>query len=218
MASLANSATQVESIRFTVQVVSNPLWYALTSLPYLMRFPHECSEQLFNRLYSHLIAHQLLTSRPEIKQQFTKWRGSKSDVGGLARGAHLRDASLEESPWFRRGESEAEARRRFAVLFDEQALATQQRRTLEKLTKIQQADGSFPWFSGGSTSPCITLYLAAGIGRLQRLGIECGLSAERIVAWMDCWICKWNKETRRTKRDYTLDPLAAYCGTRGLSS
>jgi uncharacterized protein YfaS (alpha-2-macroglobulin family) len=37
----------------TVQMVSNPSWYAVLALPYLMEFPHECSEQIFNRLYMH---------------------------------------------------------------------------------------------------------------------------------------------------------------------
>ncbi len=34
----------------TVQMVSNPSWYAVMALPYLMEFPYECTEQTFNRL------------------------------------------------------------------------------------------------------------------------------------------------------------------------
>ena len=33
----------------TVQMVSNPAWYAVLALPYLMEYPYECSEQTFNR-------------------------------------------------------------------------------------------------------------------------------------------------------------------------
>ena len=32
-----------------VQVVLQPAWYAVMALPYLMEYPHECSEQTFNR-------------------------------------------------------------------------------------------------------------------------------------------------------------------------
>ena len=44
----------------TVQMVSNPSWYAVMALPYLMEFPHECTEQTFNRLY----AEHFETNRP----------------------------------------------------------------------------------------------------------------------------------------------------------
>ncbi|MCH2386550.1 MAG: hypothetical protein MK293_14975, partial [Pedosphaera sp.] len=37
----------------TVQVASNPAWYAVLALPYLMEYPHECTEQTFNRLYAN---------------------------------------------------------------------------------------------------------------------------------------------------------------------
>src|SRR5690606_23298948 len=40
----------------TVQMVSNPNWYAVLALPYLMEFPHQCSEQVFNRLYANSLA------------------------------------------------------------------------------------------------------------------------------------------------------------------
>ena len=40
----------------TVQMVSNPAWYAVMALPYLMEYPHECAEQTFNRLYANALA------------------------------------------------------------------------------------------------------------------------------------------------------------------
>ena len=39
----------------TVQMVSNPSWYAVMALPYLMEYPHECTEQTFNRLVRQFI-------------------------------------------------------------------------------------------------------------------------------------------------------------------
>ena len=35
----------------TVQMTSNPAWYAVQALPTLMEYPYECSEQTFSRLY-----------------------------------------------------------------------------------------------------------------------------------------------------------------------
>src|ERR1035438_7229269 len=37
----------LQSQGLTVQMVSNPAWYAVLALPYLMEYPYECSEQTF---------------------------------------------------------------------------------------------------------------------------------------------------------------------------
>ncbi|WP_052573006.1 alpha-2-macroglobulin family protein, partial [Haloferula sp. BvORR071] len=45
-----------------VQVVSQPAWYAVMALPYLMEFPHECAEQTFNRYYANALARDIANS------------------------------------------------------------------------------------------------------------------------------------------------------------
>ncbi|HUP80200.1 MAG TPA: alpha-2-macroglobulin family protein, partial [Pirellula sp.] len=52
----------------TVQMVSQPAWYAVLALPYLMEFPHECSEQTFNRLYANHLAQYVANSNPKIRR------------------------------------------------------------------------------------------------------------------------------------------------------
>jgi hypothetical protein len=48
-------------------MVSNPAWYAVLALPYLMEFPHECSEQTFNRFYANSLARFIALSDPRIR-------------------------------------------------------------------------------------------------------------------------------------------------------
>src|ERR1039458_7424654 len=57
-----SSTLQNESL--TVQMVSQPAWYAVLALPYLMEFPYECSEQTFNRLYANALARHIANSDP----------------------------------------------------------------------------------------------------------------------------------------------------------
>ena len=45
--------------KLSVQMTSNPAWYAVMALPYLMEFPHECSEQVFHRFYANSIARHI---------------------------------------------------------------------------------------------------------------------------------------------------------------
>ena len=46
--------------RYTVEFTSNPAWYALQAMPYMMEYPHECAEQTFTRYYSNAIASHIM--------------------------------------------------------------------------------------------------------------------------------------------------------------
>src|SRR5690606_11797906 len=41
-----NSSETLEHHKFSLEYTANPAWYAIQSLPYLMEFEHECSEQI----------------------------------------------------------------------------------------------------------------------------------------------------------------------------
>ena len=55
-------------------MVSNPSWYAVMALPYLMEYPHECYEQTFNRLYANALARHIANSDPKIHRVFEQWQ------------------------------------------------------------------------------------------------------------------------------------------------
>ena len=52
----SGSSKTLQNQSLVVQMVSNPAWYAVLALPYLMEYPYECSEQTFNRLYANALA------------------------------------------------------------------------------------------------------------------------------------------------------------------
>jgi uncharacterized protein YfaS (alpha-2-macroglobulin family) len=57
----------------TVEYTSNPAWYAVQALPYLMEYPYECAEQTFNRYYANTLASYISRSTPKIKNIFDQW-------------------------------------------------------------------------------------------------------------------------------------------------
>ncbi|OGX87476.1 hypothetical protein BEN47_10580 [Hymenobacter lapidarius] len=57
----------------TLEMTANPAWCAVQSLPYLMEYPYECSEQVFSRLYANLIAAQIIRSNPRFKTILAEW-------------------------------------------------------------------------------------------------------------------------------------------------
>ncbi len=183
LAELDPSSSSIRSESLTIQMTSNPAWYAVMALPYLMDYPYECSEQTFNRLYANLLARHIATSDPKIERVFNTWRNqplpSKGASGGrdalaspLQQNEELASIALTETPWVLQAESEAEARRNVGILFDQNRVNDQVERLTQRLTDVQADDGSWPWFPGGRSNSFITLYIATGYGRLRHLGAE----------------------------------------------
>ncbi|MBK5269975.1 MAG: alpha-2-macroglobulin, partial [Bacteroidia bacterium] len=67
------SAT-LQNYALTVEYTSNPAWYAVQALPYLMEYPYECAEQTWNRYYANSIASKIVNSSSRIQQIFEQWK------------------------------------------------------------------------------------------------------------------------------------------------
>src|SRR5262249_60853393 len=72
----AAGSPTIRNESLTVQVTSNPSWYAVLALPYLMEYPYECSEQVFNRLYANALARHVAGSDPKIRRVFDQRKGT----------------------------------------------------------------------------------------------------------------------------------------------
>ena len=141
----------------TVQMVSNPSWYAVMALPYLMEYPYECSEQIFNRLYANALAKHIADSDPKIRRVFDQWKGTAALDSPLEKNQDLKAVLIEETPWLRDAAKESESRRNVGILFDDNRLNNETQRTLSKLAEMQNPDGAWPWFPGGPGNDYITL-------------------------------------------------------------
>ena len=186
----------------TVQMVSNPSWYAVMALPYLMEFPYECSEQVFNRLYSNALAHHIVTSDPKIERIFAQWRGTPALDSPLDKNEELKSIMLEETPWFRQAQEESQSRRNVGILFDQNRLDSEMQRALTTLTEAQLGDGQWPWFPSGQKNEFITLYITTGFGRLRHLGVNIDTSiAIRSLERLDAWVTELYQKIRPEERE-----------------
>jgi uncharacterized protein YfaS (alpha-2-macroglobulin family) len=185
----SGSSKTLQNQSVTVQMVSNPSWYAVLALPYLMEYPYECSEQVFNRLYANSLARTIANGDSKIHRVFEQWKNTPALDSPLEKNQDLKSVALEETPWLRQAQSESQARKNVGILFDDNRLNYEVGRTLEKLQEMQLADGSWPWFPGGQGNDYITLYIVTGFGRLRRLGADVPTapairSLRRLDAWM----------------------------------
>ncbi len=165
-----NTSKTLTNHKLTLEITSNPVWYAIQAMPYLMEFPHECSEQIFSRYYANTLAAYLMQSNPKIEQVFKQWSASDALVSNLEKNPELKSIIIQETPWLRDAQSETEQKKRLALLFDLNKMKNEQEKALGKLKQMQRLDGGFPWFSGGNyANRNITQHIAIGFGKLKRI-------------------------------------------------
>lgn len=169
----ANSST-LKNHKLTLEFTANPAWYAVQALPYLMEYPYECSEQVFNRFYANSIASHIANSSPKIKAVFDSWKSQSPEalLSNLEKNQELKSLVLEETPWVLDAKDESERKKRIALLFDLNKMSRELESAIQKLEKMQTPNGGWTWFPGMPDSRYITQYIVTGVGHLEKLGIK----------------------------------------------
>mgnify|MGYP001026422521 CR=1 FL=1 len=169
----SNSSATLQNHKLTLEMTSNPVWYAIQALPYLMEYPYECAEQTFSRYYANTLASFVANSNPKIQEVYKAWESSDALLSNLEKNQELKSLIIQETPWLRDAQSETEQKKRIALLFDITKMKNEQEKAINKLQDIQMNSGGFPWFKGGRyESNFITQHIATGFGHLQKLGIS----------------------------------------------
>lgn len=179
----SNSNT-LRTERYTLEFTSNPAWYAVQALPYIMEFPHECTEQIFSRLYANTLATSVTQKLPNLRRIYDRWKGTGALKSNLSKNQELKTALLEETPWVLDAQSEEQQKQNIALLFDLNRMADEQERALSTLAERQASNGGWAWFPGGREDWYITQYIAAGFGHLDKLG---ALTAQNDPRTSEMW-------------------------------
>ena len=160
--------------KLTLEFTSNPAWYAVQALPYLMEYPYQCAEQIFSRYYANSIATHIANSNPKIKRVFDSWKNLSPDAlrSNLEKNQELKAVLLEETPWILQSNNESERKQRVALLFDLNHMSEELTSALKKLKDMQTSNGGWPWFQGMPESRYITQHIVTGFGHLSHLGIS----------------------------------------------
>jgi hypothetical protein len=172
MGKLINSkkSTTLTSQSLTVEYTSNPAWYAVQALPYLMEYPYDCAEQTWNRYYANSLAASIVSRSPKIAAVFEKWRKSDTTAlqSNLEKNQELKSLVLEETPWVLAAKTESEQKKNIALLFDLLRMSNELSMAIDKLTQLQSPNGGFVWFKGGPDDRYMTQYIVSGIGHLRK--------------------------------------------------
>ncbi len=192
---------------YTLEFSSNPAWYAVQSLPYLMEFPHECAEQMFSRFYANTLAASVVEKMPNIKRIYERWKtanGGAALKSNLSKNQELKSALLEETPWVMDAQNEEQQKQNIALLFDLNRMSDERERVLGVLTERQNGDGSWSWFPGGPGNWHITQHIVSGFGHLAKLGAldaqKDQRTAEMLEKALDYCETKMNEQYRELEK------------------
>ncbi|MEG1237472.1 MAG: MG2 domain-containing protein [Flavobacterium sp.] len=164
-----NTSSTLKNHQLTLEYTSNPTWIAIQSLPYLMEYEHECSEQTFARFYANVLASEIISNNPKVEAVFENWRKNGTPISKLEENEELKSILLAETPWLNDTQTEDQKKKNLALLFDLEKMKTSQEATFEKLKQKQKTSGGFSWFDGSEESKYITRHILAGLGHLSKL-------------------------------------------------
>lgn len=155
-----------------LDIVSNPIWYALQALPWLEQKEHENSDQIFYRFYANSLAAHIASSLPETMKIIRIWQNQqpKALLSKLEKDEHLKSVLLSETPWVFEAADETRQQQQIALLFDLNRMSYEKEQMLEKLREQQLPDGAWGWFPGMPGNRNISIQIVAGMARLARIG------------------------------------------------
>ncbi len=167
----SDKSSSLSNHALTVEFTSNPVWYAVQALPYLMEYPYDCAEQTFNRYYANTLASYVSNSMPKIKTVFEKWKtlDTTALLSNLQKNEELKSALLQETPWVLAAQNENQQKKNIALLFDMVKMSSEADKAIAKLKELQSPNGGFVWFKGGPDDRYMTQYIVTGIGHLRKL-------------------------------------------------
>jgi uncharacterized protein YfaS (alpha-2-macroglobulin family) len=170
---LKNKSRTLRNHSLTLEYTSAPAWYAVQALPCIMEYSEACAEQTFSRYYANTLATAIVNKMPRIKQIFDAWSmlGSDALTSNLEKNQELKQVMLEETPWAVQAKSETESKKRIGLLFDLNHMSSELNQAFNKLEKMQNEDGGFPWFEGNPSSRNITQHIIAGMAHLEKIPV-----------------------------------------------
>ena len=164
-----DSTRRVESLH--VEIQPQLILTVINSLPYLVHYPHECTEQLLNRYVPLAIANSFYRKYPELSASVAKIPKRSTITPEWERDNPARMMTLMESPW----EQQSKGRKTsqpIVDMLDPEVVDREKEEALSKLKAYQNPDGSFPWFPGGHPNLYMTLYVLEGLAEASRYGVE----------------------------------------------
>ncbi|WP_452226294.1 alpha-2-macroglobulin family protein [Lacinutrix cladophorae] len=202
-----NHSTTLKNHNLALEMTSNPAWYAVQALPYLMEYPYDCNEQTFSRYYANALASHIANSNPRIQEVFNQWKNTDALLSNLEKNQELKALLIQETPWLRDAQSETEQKKRIALLFDLNKMNNELQSAKRKLEQNQMQNGAWSWFAGGRENRYITQHIITGFGHLKHLKVEASEASKMIenaIRYLDAAFIQEYKDIQKFNKDVDM--------------
>lgn len=159
--------------RLTVEISSQPAWYAVAALPVLANAQCRNAEQWAVRYYALKLGAYVAQLNPQIRAAVDTVPSERSGnssaeapADGLARFLSAQSGWAEETPWLAEAAAEAQRAAALRSLFDPAVSAAKEYTALDKLRAMQRPDGSWSWYEGMAGNVDITTQVAVLLARV----------------------------------------------------
>lgn len=203
-------AVSDKSNKLTVEYTNSPAWLVVQALPSMINPDGDNAISLATAYYANSIGRHLMQSTPVIKQTMELWKNEASQNGGstlqsaLQKNESLKQIVLEETPWLLDADRESEQKQQLMGYFNESQINYRLADNLLRLSRLQNADGSFAWWKGMEGSPYMTMSVLQTLTRLNHMvgeQNETKTIVRTAFAYMDKQMAREVKEMKKIESE-----------------
>lgn len=147
----------------------------LNSVPSLINYPYNCSEQLINKYVPLAIINSIYQKNPQLqqamKEAFKKTGNRKTVTLPWEEKDPRRLMELTETPWIVNSKGMTSPYELISFL-DADTIERVKTEVFKELKTRQNASGGFSWFSGGREDLYITLVVLEGLSEAALYGVD----------------------------------------------
>lgn len=196
--------------KLTVEYTNSPAWLMIQALPSMINPDGDNAISLATAYYANSIGRHLMQSTPVIKQTMELWKNDASQNGGstlqsaLQKNESLKQIVLAETPWLLDADRESEQKQQLMGYFNESQINYRLSDNLLRLSRLQNADGSFAWWKGMEGSPYMTMSVLQTLTRLNHMVGEQNETKTIIrtaFAYMDKQMAREVKEMKKIESE-----------------
>ena len=181
------TANDIQSL--SIQVSSEPYWYALEALPDLLQKSYGSSLDQLNRLLASIFAEKYILGNNAISKVLRDSLMKGRISGNLTQEKGL--SSSDIGPWESDLLSQDRQADNISIYAEPDKIKRIGEQAFDDLQKMQSTSGGFPWFSAMSESPYITKQILIGFGiaesiySIRNSNRDALFLIDRTIEWLD---------------------------------
>jgi len=188
--------------RLTYEYTARPEWMLIETLPTVSNTSNDDALSLTTALYANTLSGYILKLDPSIKMFVENNAIKKVNDGksALQSNEELKTMLLDETPWVADAKNETEQRLLLKNFFDENTTQYRTNDIVQKLSKLANDDGSFPWCPGMKGSRFVSAAVYKMLVRLQKMTGSQPMPMELVNGCRTYLISELNKEAAEMKK------------------